>query len=148
MVLSDLWGRKGDAPPDPRSWGSVPPGTHCSNNGQASTTTFGLALIAFALSRLVVLSLIILVVVGCGTTLYMGAINTMLQSNVPDDFRGRIMSVYNLILGGFMPLGGMVLGSAASLTGSVSTVVATGGAVLALSALAVGGVVPPLRRLN
>ncbi len=84
----------------------------------------------------------LLLLAGGGSTLYMGAVNTLLQTTVPADFRGRIMSVYSLTLGGFMPLGGMLLGSAASLTGSVALVVAAGGALVAATAVAIGLAVP------
>ena len=113
-----------------------------------STVAFGLALIGFALSGHIAPSLGLLVLAGGGSTLYMGAVNTLLQTTVPDEFRGRIMSVYSLILGGFMPLGGMLLGAAASLAGSVSLVVAAGGAVSALCALVAAVAVPGLRRAD
>jgi MFS family permease len=113
-----------------------------------ATVTFGLVLVAFALSRHFWLSLGLLVLAGGGSTLYMGAVNTLLQTTVPADFRGRIMSVYSLIMGGFMPLGGMLLGSAATLIGDVSLVVALGGAAIALIALAIAAIVPALRGLE
>jgi MFS family permease len=113
-----------------------------------ATALFGLTLIGFSLSRVLGLSLGLLVVVGAGTTLYMGAINTLLQTVVPADFRGRIMSVYSLTLGGFMPLGGMLLGSAAGLTGSVALVTAVGGALVVGAALLAGLAVPTLRQLD
>ena len=114
----------------------------------ASAALLGGALVGFGLSHLVALSLGLLVLVGGGTTLYMGATTTLLQQNVPDDIRGRIMSVYSLIAAGVMPLGGMLLGSAASLTGNAGLVVAVGGAIVVASALAVGSVLPPLRRVE
>ena len=73
------------------------------------------------------------------------ATNALLQTNIPDDVRGRIMSVYSLILGGFVPLGGMLLGSAASLTRSAPLVVAAGGGLVALSGLVILALVPALR---
>ncbi len=113
-----------------------------------STVSFGLALVAFALSGRIGLSLGLLTLAGVGQTLYMGAANTLLQTTVPDEFRGRIMSVYSLILGGFMPLGGMLLGSVATLAGSVPLVVAAGGALIVLCALVAGLAVPALRRMD
>ena len=114
----------------------------------ASAAVLGGALVGFGLSHILVLSLGLLVLVGGGTTLYMGATTTLLQHNVPDEIRGRIMSVYSLIAAGFMPLGGMLLGSAASLTGNAGLVVAAGGTIVVVSALAVGSVLPPLRRVE
>lgn len=114
----------------------------------ASTGAFGLILIAFAASRSFILSLVILFFAGTGATLYMGSANTLLQTNVPAAFRGRIMSVYTLIAGGLMPLGGMLGGSAATMTGNVSIVVMVGGALVCLSALAIGALVPGIRTLE
>ncbi len=110
-----------------------------------ASAAFGLVLIAFAYSTWLPLSLALLVLAGGGSTLYMGAANTLLQTGVPAEFRGRIMSVYSLTLGGFMPLGGMLLGSAASLTNSVALVVAAGGVLVAGTAIAVGLTVPEVK---
>lgn len=113
----------------------------------AATASFGLALIAFATSRFLPLSLALLVLTGGCATIYMGAANTLLQTHVPGEFRGRIMSVYSLIAGGLMPLGGMLLGSAASLTNSVSLVVTAGGLLIVLCAAGIALAVPDLRAL-
>lgn len=113
-----------------------------------STGAFGLILIAFAASRSFYVSLVVLFFAGAGATLYMGSANTLLQTNVPANFRGRIMSVYTLIAGGLMPLGGMLGGSAATLTGNVSAVVMAGGGLVAISALAIGLLVPGVRALE
>lgn len=75
----------------------------------------------------------------------MGAINTLLQTGVPPELRGRVMSVYTLIVGGLMPLGGMLLGSAASLTGNVSLVVLTGGLLVTACTVGIGVAEPRLR---
>lgn len=113
-----------------------------------STGAFGLTLISFAASRSFYLSLLVLFFAGAGATIYMGSANTLLQTNVPANFRGRIMSVYTLIAGGLMPLGGMLGGSAATLTGNVSAVVMAGGGLVAISALAIGLLVPGVRTLE
>jgi MFS family permease len=114
----------------------------------AATAAFGLALIAFALSRQLLLSVALLVLVGGCATMYMGAANTLLQVGVAPDFRGRIMSVYSMTAGGLMPLGGMIFGAAASLTRSVALVVATGGAVVVCCAVAIGLAVPAVRAME
>jgi MFS family permease len=111
----------------------------------AATITFGLTLIVFATVRPLAIVLPALVIAGGCATLYMGAVNTLLQANVPAELRGRIMSVYSLIMGGLMPLGGMLFGSAASLTHSAPLVVATGGGLVALSVIAVTLAEPRLR---
>jgi MFS family permease len=111
----------------------------------ASTVIFGLNLVVFALAQPLALILPALVLAGSCATLYMGSVNTLLQTSVPAELRGRILSVYSLIMGGLMPLGGMLFGSAASLTGSAPLVVATGGTLVALGVIAVALAEPRLR---
>jgi MFS-type transporter involved in bile tolerance (Atg22 family) len=48
--------------------------------------------------------------------------NTLLQLNVPEQMRGRVMSVYSLIPMGLMPLGSMILGSIGEAVGTPLTV--------------------------
>jgi MFS family permease len=111
----------------------------------AATVTFGLTLIVFATVHSLAVVLPALVIAGGCATLYMGAVNTLLQANVPAELRGRIMSVYSLIMGGLMPLGGMLFGSAASLTRNAPLVVATGGGLVACCVIAVTLAEPRLR---
>lgn len=110
-----------------------------------ATVAFGLSLALFAGARSLVVAVPALVVAGGCATLYMGAVNTLLQTGVPAELRGRIMSVYSLIMGGLMPLGGMLLGSAASLVGSAPLVVAVGGGLIILCAAALALTQPRLR---
>lgn len=113
-----------------------------------SMAAFGTALAVFATSHRLALSLGALALAGAGTTLYMGATNTLLQTHVPDAVRGRLMSVYSLIAAGVMPLGGLLLGSAASITRNVSLVVAAGGAIVLANALVMAVGAPALRRMG
>jgi MFS family permease len=93
---------------------------------------FGAGLIAFGLSRWVWLSVPFLLVAGGGMMVQMAASNTLLQTLVDDDKRGRVMSFYTMAFFGMMPLGSLtagVLGSrigapATVLWGGVSTIVA------------------------
>jgi hypothetical protein len=65
----------------------------------------------------------------------MSLANALLQGLVQGEMRGRVMSVYTLIAGGFMPLGSMVLGSAGSVIG-VPLAVGLGGVITVALALA------------
>lgn len=113
-----------------------------------SMAGFGVALIAFAVAHQFVLAVLFLTLVGGGTTLYMGATNTLLQTTVPDDVRGRIMSIYSMIAAGIMPVGGLLLGAAASMTGNISLVVAIGSAAVIASAVALLIGAPALRKVT
>jgi MFS family permease len=89
--------------------------------------TFGVALIGFAFSRTLWLSLPLMLVGGYCFMVEMAATNTMIQMMVPDAFRGRVMSIYTMMFLGMAPLGGLLGGLAAHRLGAPLTV-ALGGA--------------------
>ncbi|MBI1741572.1 MFS transporter, partial [Candidatus Acetothermia bacterium] len=74
---------------------------------------FPMALIFFSTSHIYVLSWLCLVGVGAGLITQNALANTLLQSNVPDHLRGRILSLYTLMLLGMQPIGGLQIGSVA-----------------------------------
>lgn len=75
---------------------------------------FGLSLIAFSLSQLLWLSLLLLVVAGFVLMLETASSNTILQTIVDDDKRGRLMSFYAMAFLGAAPLGSLAAGSLAA----------------------------------
>jgi MFS family permease len=83
-----------------------------------SGVMFGMGLMAFSLSRHVPLSLAILVVTGFAMMLLMAGCNTLLQTVVEDDKRGRVMSLYAMAFMGIVPLGSLLAGSSASWLGA------------------------------
>jgi MFS family permease len=87
---------------------------------------FGVGLIAFALSRLVWLSMMIMFVVGMSMMLQLAASNTFLQTIVEDDKRGRVMSFYTAALFGTAPLGSLIAGAVADGVGVPNTVLLGG----------------------
>ena len=99
-------------------------------------TTFGLLLIAFALSRSYPLSLVILFLMGSSSTLYMVLVMTTLQARVPDRLRGRVMGIYGMTWS-LLPLGAVQSGFVADLV-SAPFAVAVGGAAVAAFALGLG----------
>jgi MFS family permease len=98
------------------------------------TGGLGASLVAFSASEWLVASLILAVAVGGTATLMMSLANSLLQSVIAEEVRGRVMSVYTLIAGGFMPLGSMVLGSAGTAIG-VPLAVGIGGAITIATAV-------------
>lgn len=113
-----------------------------------SALAFGIALIAFASSRNLILSLALLALIGGGTTLYMGTTNTVLLTQVTDEMRGRVMSMYSLIGAGVMPVGALVLGGAASAVANPPLVIAIGGAIVAANVLVMAIGAPALRKME
>jgi MFS family permease len=74
----------------------------------------GTALVAFSQSRLIPLSIFCLALVGFGMMVNMASSNTVLQTIVDDDKRGRVMSFYTMSFFGMSPLGCLLAGALAS----------------------------------
>jgi MFS family permease len=87
---------------------------------------FGVGLICFGLSRYVWLSMLLMVIVGFGMMQGMTASNTIIQTLVPEDKRGRVMSYYTAAFVGMAPFGSLLAGSLAHWIGAPHTVLLTG----------------------
>jgi MFS family permease len=107
---------------------------------------FGLGLIAFSLSRMLWLSLMMMTVTGFGMIVEMAASNTVLQTIVEDDKRGRIMSFYTMAFMGMAPFGSLMAGFLASRIGAPDTLLLGGSACL-LGAAAFATRLRALRKL-
>lgn len=88
----------------------------------AALVVFGGGLIIFSFSRQAILSTAILVVVGFGMIATMASCNTMVQTLVDEDKRGRVMSFYVMAVVGTAPLGSILAGSVSSAIGAPGTV--------------------------
>ncbi len=87
---------------------------------------FGAGLIAFSRSPFLWLSLTLLVVIGFSSMQQMAACNTILQTIVEDEKRGRVMSFYAMAFQGMAPIGSLLAGLAAARLGAPDTVAAGG----------------------
>lgn len=101
-------------------------------NGRGKLLTVGsfvfpLMMLIFAEVRWLPLSLLMLAGTGWGFMVLFNLANTLLQTLVPDDLRGRVVSIYTLGFFGLMPLGALLAGWVAEQLGEPNT--------LALSAL-------------
>jgi MFS family permease len=105
---------------------------------------FGAGLIGFSLSRVLWLSLPLLVVTGIGFMVQMAASNTLLQTLVDDDKRGRVMSFYTMAIMGVTPFGSLLAGTLAHRYGAPHTLT-VGGAGCILAALWFASRLPRLR---
>ena len=90
-------------------------------------------LILFSHASWLPLSLVLLAAVGMSSMIFRVTALSVIQLNVPDQFRGRVMGLYNLE-SGFRSLGGLLYGSLASLIGTPATI-ATGGTVFGILSL-------------
>lgn len=73
----------------------------------------GISMMAFGASSWLPLSLVFLAFCGLSQMMHTATTNTLLQLNVDDDKRGRVMSFYTVCLQGTMPIGSLVAGSLA-----------------------------------
>ena len=105
---------------------------------------FGIALILFSFSRYLWLSAVLLVPVGFSVMVQMASSNTLIQSMVPDQLRGRVMAVYSMMFMGMAPFGALLAGSVAHKIGAPWTV-AMGGIVACIGGLLFGLRWPALR---
>ncbi len=78
---------------------------------------FLLALLELAWCRNYNLALGLLFLAGFGMVTHISTGNSLLQLNVPDELRGRVMSLFGLIIMGFSPLGNLLYGAAAHWAG-------------------------------
>ncbi|MGQ9772104.1 MFS transporter [Chloroflexus sp.] len=104
-------------------------------------------LIGFTQARTVPLALLFIGLCGWAGVTTMALTNTLIQLIVPDELRGRVMSVFTLSLMGLSPLGGMLASSIAELVGSVPPVVAGSALIGWLLVLSVEWQAPYLRRM-
>ena len=84
----------------------------------AAAATLGLALVYFAASSHLWLALALLLVVGAANTVAVALINTLLQQNVADEMRGRVMSFYMDATQGGAYLGALPVGVLAQAWGA------------------------------
>ncbi len=89
-------------------------------------TIFGLGLIVFSFSHLFLLSMVLMVVVGLGMLMQTTSSNTIIQTIVDDDKRGRVMSFYTMAFMGTAPFGSLLAGALASSIGVANTLLISG----------------------
>jgi MFS family permease len=87
---------------------------------------FGIGLISFSLSYVLWLSLFLQLLMGFGMMVHMASCNTLLQTMVEDDKRGRVMSLYAMALMGVAPFGSLAGGTLAARIGAPHTLVIGG----------------------
>jgi MFS family permease len=111
-----------------------------------ASTIFGIGLITFSLSHIIWLSLLLLVLTGFGMMVQMASSNTILQTIVDDDKRGRVMSFYTMAFMGMAPFGSLLAGSLASQIGAPNTLF-IGGASCILGSFMFAKQLPLIRKV-
>jgi len=95
---------------------------------------FASLVVAFALIPVSALSYVVLFSIGATLLVIFSLTSSLVQLTVPNELRGRVLSIYLVAFRGGMPVGSLVSGSLISLS-SASVVLAVNGALLALVAL-------------
>jgi len=108
-------------------------------------TIAGAALLAFAACRWLWLGVALVFFVGMGVMMTAGCANTILQSIVPDELRGRVASLYVLSFLGFAPLGALFGGWIGELS-TPPVALAVGGAIALTAAALYALALPAIRR--
>jgi MFS family permease len=109
-------------------------------------TLFGGALLLMAVARSLLLVVPLLVLAGFGMMAQMASSNTVLQTLVEDDKRGRVMSLYTMAFTGMSPIGSLLIGWLASRIGA-SLAMGVGGALSLIAAFHFGRKLPVLREM-
>jgi len=107
---------------------------------------FGVLLLSFAASKSYPLSLALAFALGIASQFYMTTISTILQVNLPNELRGRVMGIYGLAWE-LMPVGGMIAGAIAEFAGA-PIAVGFGGFMVTIMAVLVAIFYPKIRQLE
>jgi MFS family permease len=109
-----------------------------------STGLFGLGLIGLSCARHTAVAWLVLVGASGGMMVLTAASNTVLQTIVDEDKRGRVMSLYTTVFLGLAPVGSLMAGSVATYLGVPQTV-RIGGVGCLLGAIVFARHLPPLQ---
>ena len=93
---------------------------------------FSIALLIFSFSKIFAVSLVTIMFGGWGMVSYLAAANSYIQVSVPDELRGRVMSVYSFVFLGTVPIGNAIMGVVADSVGTTHAV--TGAAIFCIIA--------------
>jgi MFS family permease len=111
-----------------------------------AASLFGIGLIAFSLSRIFWFSLFLMLLTGFGMIVQMASSNTVLQTVVDEDKRGRVMSFYAMAFRGMTPFGSLLAGGLANKIGAPNTLM-IGGISCILGSLMFARKLPLLRQM-
>ena len=106
----------------------------------------GLAMIGFGFSRAIWLTLPLATIGGFGLIVNMASGNTLLQSIVDDEMRGRLMSFFSMSVMGMAPFGSLIAGWASDRIGPGRTVI-VGGFITIICAGLFTTKIPEMRKL-
>src|ERR1700744_2015323 len=114
---------------------SQKPGSNLKKILAINTLVFGTGLILFSHEGNYPLALVFATVAGFGMMSQITVSNTLIQTTVEPNMRGRVISFYAMAFFGMQPLGGLLIGSLSKLIGTPDTMLAEGIFALLIGAL-------------
>jgi MFS family permease len=88
----------------------------------AGSLLYPVVFLFFSITRSVPLAVVSMMLSGLGLIAVMNLANILIQTHVPENLRGRVMSIYTLTFFGLMPVGSLLAGSLANWLGEPATV--------------------------
>lgn len=105
---------------------SLKTGTNLNIILARNSLVFGVGLVLFSYMLNFTLSLVFIAIAAFGMMAIRTLTNTIIQVNVPNEFRGRVISIYLMVLTGLMPLGSLLVGGISHYIGVQLTVLIQG----------------------
>lgn len=105
---------------------SLPAGTNLSKVLAINTLVFGAGLLLFSQIVIFPLALLFIAIGSFGMMSIRTISNTIVQVHVPNHFRGRVISIYLMVLTSLMPIGSLLIGAASHYIGVQTTVLIEG----------------------
>jgi MFS family permease len=112
----------------------------------AAAGLFGASLVLLSFSHALLPSLGLMFVAGIGFMVHMAASNTIIQTIVREEMRGRVMAFYAMAFMGMAPFGSLMAGVVAARIGAPETILA-GGVICMLGAALFWRKLPALRKV-
>jgi MFS family permease len=114
---------------------SLKPGTDLKKILFINTLVFGVGLILFSHERSYFLALAFVTIAGFGMMSQITVSNTLIQTTVAPDMRGRVISYYAMAFFGMQPIGGLLVGAVSKWVGTQDTLLGEGVAALLIGML-------------
>lgn len=96
----------------------------------AAATLFGVGLMLLYFSSTFYIAMAVMPLIGFGIMTQLASSNTLIQTIVDEDKRGRVMSIYTMAFRGIAPFGSLIAGSMAAHIGALNTLLLNGAALI------------------
>jgi len=109
--------------------------------------TFPILMIVFSFIHIIPISLVIIFALGSALILTMNIANSLVQTLVPDNLRGRVMGIYTLTFFGLLPIGSLLMGTLAEQFGEPEAILINSVVTLVIAVL-IFSLAPSIKKLK